>query len=62
MNSIILPTVHKSGSNLILTYVLFAAVLGAIGFVAYMLGRHKHRTSKAKKRGLSPHTGHHGNH
>ena len=62
MNSIILPTVQKSSSNSLAAWIFLALVLGAIVCVLYWMGRHQHRTRKARKLGLSPHTGRHGNH
>lgn len=62
MNSIILPTVQKSGSNSLLASVLLILVLCAICYVVYWMGKHQHRTRKAKKSGQSPHDGRHGNH
>ena len=56
-----IPFIVKS-SNPVVTYGLLALVGAAIGFVAYMMFRHQHRTRKAQKHGRSPHTGHHGNH
>ena len=56
-----IPFIVKN-SNPIVTYGLLTIVGVAIGFVVYMLFRHRHRTRHAKKHGHSPHTGHHGNH
>jgi hypothetical protein len=61
MNPITIPMIAKS-SNPLVTTVLFTAVVAAIGFVLYLMLRHEHRTRKARKKGHSPHTGHHGNH
>lgn len=46
----------------VLTGVLLTVIGALIGCVLYMMFRHEHRTRKAKKKGDSPHTGHHGNH
>lgn len=46
----------------VLTGVLLTVIGVLIGCVLYMMFRHEHRTRTAKKKGHSPHTGHHGNH
>ena len=46
----------------ILTGILLTVIGVLIGCVLYMMFRHEHRTRAAKKKGHSPHTGHHGNH
>ncbi len=61
MYTIAIPFITKNNNPLV-TYALLALVGAAIGFVCYMLLRHRHRTLKARKSGDSPHTGHHGNH
>lgn len=61
MNPLTVPMIVKSHDPF-LTGVLLTVIGVLIGFVLYMLFRHEHRTRKARKKGDSPHTGHHGNH
>lgn len=61
MNPLTVPMIVKQ-SNPVLTAVLLTVIGVLIGCVLYLLFRHEHRTRVAKKKGHSPHTGHHGNH
>jgi len=61
MNPLTIPMMVKSSSP-VLSAVLLTGTLVSILAVCFLLLRHEHRTRKAKKRGDSPHTGHHGNH
>ena len=61
MNPLMLPRLGKN-QHPVLTAVMLVAVGSAIIFVLYMMIRHHVHTRRAKKRGHSPHTGHHGNH
>ena len=61
MNPLTVPMIVKT-THPALTLIMLAAVGAAILFVLYMILRHEVRTRAARKRGHSPHTGHHGNH
>ena len=62
MTSVPIPFIVKSPSTF-LTVVCLALTVAAFGYVAYLLGKHHQRVSKAKKFGHNHHhDGRHGNH